>query len=165
MALFTMLTFAQSENSTLKIEQLGYGNGTAFIKVTNKQNCSSNITISYTNKSRSKTINGLGSDTFQIAIAGGKKVEASSKTECGAGCYSSVSLHICTLLPIKFISFTATRTGSNQLTINFVSAEDYSIKSYNVNVSLDNGITWKTVKVLFPDGVVGDKQYSSIVNY
>ncbi len=73
-------------------------------------------------------------------------------------------IDVCQILPVKFTGISGQRVGPRSIKLIFSAEEDGNIDHYNIQYSLD-GKTFNTVNILFPNGVVGGKQYSVIVNY
>jgi len=157
-----------NENTSTKMEWIGISNGNYVIKVTNKQNCEVPIKIQWENSTffRQKDIGANSFDTFWInQMPTGCRLKAKPLDRCtSGGDLGWVELDICYILPVKFTSITGQRVGPRSVKLIFRAEEDSNIDHYNIQYSLD-GKTFKTVNVLFPNGVVGGKQYSVIVNY
>jgi hypothetical protein len=157
-----------NESVSTKIEWLGITNGQYIVRVTNKQNCEVPIKIQWDNspQSRQKDIGANLSDTFQInQMPTGCKLKAKPLSRCtSGGDMGWVEIDVCQILPVKFTNITGQRVGPRSVKLIFSAEEDGNTDHYNIQYSLD-GKTFKTVNVLFPNGVVGGKQYSVIVNY
>lgn len=167
------LGFAQNggvsnESVSTKIEWLGVVNGHYIVRITNKQNCEVPVKVQWENSSqfRQKSIGPISSDTFWVnQMPTSCKLKAKPLSRCtSGGDLGWVEIDICQILPVKFTSITGQRVGPRSVKLIFTAEEDGNTDHYNIQYSLD-GKTFKIVNVLFPDGVVGGKQYSVIVNY
>lgn len=170
-----MLGFAQgnggisNENTSTKIEWVGIINGSYVVKVTNKQSCQVDMRVQWngSTQSNSKQISPISSDTFWMPSnpASGGFLRAKPEIVCDSrGDIGVVELNINRILPVKFTSITGQRVGAHSVKLIFTAEEDSNTDHYNIQYSLDGKI-FKTVNVIFPNGVVGGKQYSVIVNY
>jgi len=159
-----------NENASTKIEWVSHSqNGQYVVRVTNKQNCTAEMRVQWggTNQFRAKTMSSGASDTFHITppptprcFLGAKpNTSCTNTTEMG-----TVEINVCNTLPVKFSSITGQRVGPRSVKLVFVAEEDANTSYYNIQYSL-NGKTFTTIKVLFPNGVEGNKTYSVIVNY
>jgi len=150
-----------AESSSLKVALDGTSsNYQAIIKVTNKQNCQVSVKFNHNSANRNKTIPALGSDTFRITLPE-CNVKVKPLTNCGCDNTDMgwVELNVCQALPVKFVSFTATRLTNDLTRIQLVVEEDASIHHYAVKISTD-GINFKEVDLIFPNGIEGMKQYT-----
>lgn len=173
--LLPVLGFAQgnggitNENASTKIEWIGITNGNYVVKVTNKQSCAVDMNVQWggTSRFRTKNIAAGSSDTFWIDPPPPARcfLGAKPQTICtGHDDRGTVELNTCAILPVHFTNISGQRVGPHSIKLIFSAEEDGNTDHYNIQYSLD-GKTFKTVNVLFPDGVVGGKQYSVIVNY
>jgi NMD protein affecting ribosome stability and mRNA decay len=55
------------------------------------------------------------------------------------------------------------RISPNKIEVMFTASETSNIKKYNIRISED-GTTYKTVKVIVPNGLTQDKTYRVILN-
>ncbi len=158
-----------NENASTKIEWVGQSNNKYVVRVTNKQSCTAEMRVQWGGMSqfRAKTMSSGASDTFHITppptprcFLGAKpNTSCANTTEMG-----TVELNVCNALPVKFTNIIGQRVGLRSVKLIFSAEEDGNTDHYNIQYSLD-GKTFKTVDILFPDGVVGGKQYSIIVKY
>jgi len=170
-----MLGFAQgnggitNENSSTKIEWLNQVGNQYVVRVTNKQSCPANMRVQWGGSAqfRQKLISSNSSDTFWInpnsnpqCFLGAKPVErCTSVADMG-----TVELNVCQVLPLKFTVFYVTRLDTYRVKVVFVVEDDTDIKEYRIKVSND-GRNFNTIRLLFPDGLTGSKQYSAIINF
>jgi hypothetical protein len=149
--LITVFVNAQSENSSIKIEQTGFSGGQAIIKLTNKQSCPSNIGVYAQQRTRFKVIGGDSFDTVRISISGSSvKVSAANLTGCGNTDHSQVQITVTTLsLPVKFVSFTATINGL-AANLKWIAEED-QVSHYIIQGSKD-GQQWNQVATVLAGG-------------
>lgn len=158
-----------NENTSTKIEWVGQNSGKYIVRVTNKQNCAADMRVQWGGNGsfRVKNIAANSSDTFWVSPNSSPNCFLGAKPE--TACSNSmemgtVELNVCQALPVTFTSIVGQRVGPRSVKLIFTAEEDSQTKQYNIQYSL-NGKTFETIKVLFPNGVVGGKQYSTIVNY
>lgn len=154
------------ENGSVKLEWVSTSTaGGIIVKVTNKQICLANIRIDWGAGRRTEAIAALASDTFWLPVPSNCLVTAKPMTNCHSqGDMGRVELNICTILPIKFKKVSAIRLNPRSVRVIFQSEEDSDLKYYNILIS-DDGKTYRTVQVVFPNGIKGNKVYTTIVNY
>ena len=162
--LMPMLGFGQgnggisSENTTTKIEWIGHSpTGQYIVKVTNKQSCEVNMRVQWggTNQFRQKQIGPNNSDTFHIEALPIPRcfLGAKPETSClGQTDLGTVELNVCIILPVKFKRVACTRLCLRSIKLEFEVEESSNIRQYNIQVSLNNGISYRTISILIPEG-------------
>lgn len=167
--LFTISSFSQNggqanQNSVLEIQYIAFANGNHIFRVYNKQNCPvSAIGKVGNNPDTSFIIPPLSWDTLYVpgTISSYVKVKAKSTNFCNnmpdMGWVETDTRQLI-FLPIKFKSINAVRIDKSTIRVVFESEEDNTILYYNITISFD-GKTFKTYKVIFPNGIQGSKKY------
>jgi hypothetical protein len=153
-----------NENGTSKIEYLGDSQaGQAIIRVTNKQSCAAVMKLTYQNLQRTKTVQALGSDTFQITRETGGcddacEVKAKPLTNCGGANMGQVETSICQTVPIKFEYIKVRKVSSREFEIEFKASETDGEDRFNIQLSED-GLSFKTVAVVLPSRIIENQIY------
>jgi hypothetical protein len=147
-------SFAQNggqsnESTSLKIEQIGYGNDQAYIIVTNKQSCTSNVEVKFNGLTKIYTVSGKEIDTVFVPAPIGTKIKAKPLTGCGSFDNGNLELTIFpSALPVKFVSFIATE-NKGKVTLQWI-AEEEQVSHYIIQESL-NGTDWNNTALIFSD--------------
>jgi hypothetical protein len=162
----TSMTMAQNggqfpENGSVKLEYAGGGK----VKIYNKQSCESVIKVNDGMTEALLNISGNSYSLFTISngLTTNFTVKAKTTTNCGGTDFGLVELFIASL-PVTFTSINAQRISGNQFWVNFSIADPKNVKQYNVQRSVDNGRTWQTITVLWPEENATTNNYSIKVN-
>lgn len=139
----SLSTFAQNggqfpENNSVKLEYIGGGQ----VKVTNKQSCSSVITLNDSKTVGDITIAGNSSFIYILPpdLLTNIRVKAKNNTNCGNSDYGFVELFLSSL-PVTFASFTTQKQNGTTVLVNFKSENPVNAGKYRIMVSQD-GKTW-----------------------
>jgi hypothetical protein len=136
-----------NESNSLKLEQIGYANGKAIIRITNKQACSSNVEVKFNGNTSVDQVNGNSMDTILILVAIGTKVKAKPLTGCGSFDNGNIELSITApTLPVKFLSYGAT-ANDKTVVLQWITEEE-QVSHYIIQES-GNGIEWNNTGVVF----------------
>lgn len=159
-----------TENNILKITYLGWVDGEHKVILQNKVNCEVTATYNFDGVTADITIPALSSVTLTKAATQGSVLTAKAKRRSGANCISQPDngwVEITTIggvLPVKFKSIKGKRIDKNTIEVTFEAEEDYDLNYYNIKVSND-GINYRVVGVIFPEGVVASKTYTITVKF
>ena len=131
-------TTNSDENPDIKIEWTAQlPDNTNIITVTNKQSCPADITVMY-NWDRVKTIDPFCSDTFHIVLYQSCVLRAKSNPVCTGTVYGTVSINLCSILPIKFTFFDVKKLSETEIQVEFELAETTSINIIGIQVSTNS---------------------------
>lgn len=169
-SLFSIIGLSQNggqnvENNVLRITYLGWSNGQHIVSLQNKVNCTIVATYNFDGVTADVTIPALSSVTLTRTAAQTSILNAKAKRRSGANCISSPDngwVEINTVggtLPIKFKSINAKRIDKNTIEVIFEVEEDIDLNYYVIKLSND-GMNFRNVGVIFPDGIISSKKYS-----
>lgn len=163
---WSIICFSQNggqanENASSKIEEIGFNGTYVIIKVTNKQNCTAEMRVSFGNDTRQKSIPALASDTFYGISPQNNRVTAKTLTNCGVADFGLVELVVCKLLAVKNINITARKINNSTIELLITSEEDINLNYYRIDITFGNNKMKRTI--LFPDGIIGNKTYKIIL--
>lgn len=159
-----------TENNVLKISYLGWSNGNHVVTLQNKVNCEIVVTYNFDGTTADVTIQALQTITLTKTAPAGSILNAKAKRRSGANCISSPDngwVEINTVggvLPVKFKSIKGKRINNNTIEVTFEAEEDNDLKYYVIKVSND-GINYRNVGVVFPDGIISSKTYTITVKF
>jgi hypothetical protein len=144
---FPLMGFSQNggqkaENESLRLEIVGSIGSKTIIKVTNKQNCTTDIKFYHDGVTDIKTFQPSASDTFQITLAD-CSIKAKSTTNCGNANIGWVEWNICVALPVKFEWIKNKVIDSHTVQVQFKLEEVDGTELY-IQVSTD-GLNFKRV--------------------
>ena len=171
--LFNTIAYSQNggqlnENNVLKIEYLGYSNGSYAFTLKNKVNCQTNVKLDKNGVFSNITL--LAQQTITVLIPGSPSQPAKfrAKRESGANCLQSpdngwVEQKCLTVMPVKFLKISATTVSTNRIKLQFEAEEDLDLSHYVIKLSND-ATNYKQVTILFPNGISGKKVYIIYVN-
>jgi len=153
-----------NENNVLKITYIGWKDGEHKVNLENKLNCSVTATYNFDGVTAEVILPALTTVTLTKAAPQASVLNAKAKRRSGAACISSpdngwVETFTVQTLPIKFKSISATRINASTIKVTFEAEEDYDLNYYTIKVSTD-GTNYKSVGVIFPDGIVSSKTYT-----
>jgi hypothetical protein len=153
-----------SENNILKITYVGWLNGEHKVKLQNKLNCEVVATYNFDGVTTDVTIPALTTIMLIKAAPQSSVLNAKAKRRSGATCISQpdngwVETFTVQTLPIKFKSVSGKRVDDSTIEVIFESEEDYDLSYYNIKISTD-GVNYRSVGIIFPDGIVSTKTYS-----
>ena len=173
MLLFNTIAYSQNggqlnENNVLKIEYLGYSNGSYAFTLKNKVNCQINAKLDKNGAFSNYTLSALQTITVLIPGAPQQIVKFRAKRESGANCLQSpdngwVEQKCLTVMPVKFLKISATTVSTNRIKLQFEAEEDLDLSHYVIKLSND-ATNYKQVTILFPNGISGKKVYIIYVN-
>jgi hypothetical protein len=168
-----MIAYSQNggqlnENNVLKIEYHGYINGSYAFTLKNKANCQTVVKVDKNGVVSNYTLSALQTVTFLIIGSPTEIIKFRAKRESGANCIQNpnngwVEQRCLTVVPVKFLKISATAINANRIKLQFESEEDLDLSHYNIKLSYD-AINYKQVMLLFPNGIVGKKQYTLYIN-
>lgn len=159
-----------TENNVLKITYVGWSNGEHVVTLQNKVNCSIVATYNFDGTTTEVTIPALGSVTLTKSAVQGSILNARAKRRSGANCVSTPDngwVEITTIggvLPIKFKSIKGKRIDKSTIQVTFEAEEDSDLSYYTIKVSSD-GLYYRNVGVIFPEGVIATKTYTITVKF
>lgn len=158
-----------SENNVLKITYIGWSNGEHKVNLQNKLNCEVTATYNFDGVTANITLPALSTVTLTKEAPQSSVLNAKAKRRSGAACISSpdngwVEIFTLLSLPVKFKSVKGKRIDSNTIEVTFEAEEDSDLNYYVIKVSND-GIHYRSVGVIFPEGVVASKTYSIKVKF
>jgi hypothetical protein len=140
-------------------------------KVISKVNCELTAKVDRSGVVTQHTLGSFQSVLIYVSAPSSSQiVNIKAKRLSGALCRQNpdngwVEFQSFTVLPIRvgqLTNITATKVSPGIIRVDFNSEEDILTKHYNIMVSED-GITYKKVYVLFPDGIIGGKKYSILI--
>lgn len=169
----TLTSFSQNggqanENNILKITYTGWYSGSHHVTLQNKLNCSVKANYNFDGVVKDTLMLPLSTVLLTKSALATSVLDAKAKRISGADCVSTPDngwvevKTILSSLPIKFKSIGVSRIDSKTIRLTFEAEEDNTISHYNVRLSND-GKSFKTITVIFPDGVEGSKIYSAII--
>ena len=153
----TLASFSQNggnspENPNLLISWVAtLQNNVNVIRVTNKLNCESDITLMY-NGNRTKTVAALSSDTFHVVLYQTCVVMARSNPSCNQPNYGNVELNLCTILPIKLKYLNILKLSENEFQIVFEIEEPTKLKILNIQLSRGNN-KFETIELMLGNDI------------
>lgn len=180
---------ASSNKVTLENTQFTVGAGkTAYFYIT--KNGSQTVTLSnpviwslhvnlsaYTSTDLNDSVGAITTAGFKINIpqpanhnGTGVVVYSTENDQYGntvwtTGSYNYKNLtNVCISLPITFSSISAIRLNDSQVEVDFTVATVSGVNTVNVQISFDNGNTYETRAIIFPDGTLPNKSYRVIFN-
>lgn len=159
-----------SENNVLKITYIGWSNGEHIVRLQNKVNCELTATYNFDGVTADIVIPALSTVTLTKTAAAGTILNAKAKRRNGANCISQPDngwVEINTvggILPVKFKSIKGKRIDNNTIEVTFEAEEDSDLKYYVIKVSND-GINYRSVGVVFPDGIISSKTYTTTIKF
>lgn len=159
-----------TENNVLKITYVGWSDGQHVVILQNKVNCSIVATYNFDGTTTDVTIPALGSVTLTKNAVQGSILTAKAKRRSGANCIATPDngwVEIATVggvLPVKFKSIKGKRIDNSTIEVTFEAEEDSDLNYYTIKVSSD-GLYYKSVGVIFPEGVVATKTYTITVKF
>jgi hypothetical protein len=155
-----VFSFAQNggqlnQSGSLKIEQFGYANGKAWIRITNKQSCLNLVEVKFGGTTITETVKGNSVDTLLLTIPVGTNLKAKPLTGCSVNFDNgNIELTIAgQALSVKFLSFDAT-VNNKAVLLQWITEEE-QVNHYIIQVSSD-GNNWKDEAMVF----AGSKTYS-----
>lgn len=174
-SLFSIIGLSQnggqnSENNVLKITYIGWSNGEHKVLLQNKLNCEVVATYNFDGVTTNITLPALATVTLSKQSPLSSVLNAKAKRRSGANCISSPdngwveTFTILSSLPIKFKSVSGKRIDSNTIEVIFEAEEDTDLNYYVVKISTD-GINYRTVGIIFPDGIISSKTYTIKVKF
>lgn len=166
-AILNVGSFAQNggmsnENASMKIEYVSQNSSTTIVKVTNKDSCTSNITVQWQQYFRSKSIPGFSSDTFELNTQTTCFIRATSISPCRTTYLGQVELNYCQIVPIKFEYLYVKQLDKHTALVEFKALSTDGEDRFNIQMSKD-GRTFTTVAVILPDAIETNKIYKVIV--
>jgi len=153
-----------SENNVLRITYIGWKDGEHRVNLENKLNCSVTATYNFDGVTAEVVLPALTTVTLTKAALQASVLNAKAKRRSGALCLSTpdngwVETFTVILTPIKFKSISAKRIDANTIKVTFESEEDYDLSYYTIKLSTD-GVNYRNVGIIFPDGIISSKTYS-----
>lgn len=154
-----------NENNVLKITYVGWLNGEHKVKLQNKLNCEVVATYNFDGITTDVTIPALTSIVLTKAAPQTSVLNAKAKRRSGATCISQPdngwveTFTTGTTLPVKFKSISAKRIDASTIKVTFEAEEDYDLNYYSIKISTD-GVNYRSVGIIFPDGIISTKTYS-----
>lgn len=153
-----------SENNILKITYVGWVYGEHKVTLQNKLNCVVTATYNFDGVTAEVVLPALTTVTLSKVAPQASVLNAKAKRRSGAACISSpdngwVEVFTVLSLPIKFKSISATRINASTIKVIFEAEEDYDLSYYTIKVSTD-GTNYRSVGVIFPDGIISSKTYT-----
>ena len=158
-----------SENNILKITYVGWVYGEHKVTLQNKLNCVVTATYNFDGVTAEVVLPALTTVTLSKVAPQASVLNAKAKRRSGAACISSpdngwVEVFTGFLTPISFKSIKGKRIDRNTLEVTFEAEEDSDLKYYVIKVSSD-GINYRSVGVVFPDGVISSKTYTVTIKF
>ena len=171
--LFNTIAYSQNggqlnENNVLKVEYHGYTNGSYAFTLKNKANCEIVVKVDKNGVVSNYTLVASQTVTFLIIGSPSESIRFRAKRESGANCIQNpnngwVEQRCLIVTPVRFLKISATNVSATRIKLQFESEEDLDLSHYNIKLSYD-AINYKQVTILFPDGVVGKKQYTLYID-
>ena len=153
--LFSQNGGQSSENPTLKIEWVSQlANNMNVIKVTNKLNCTADITLIY-NGNRTKTVGALSSDTFHVVLYQTCVLRAHSNPTCIVPDSGNVELNLCSILPVKLKYLNVIKISEHEYEVVFELEDKTNLK--NINIQILDGNKWKNVEFVLTEEIKQNK--------
>lgn len=159
-----------TENNVLRIVYVGWKSGEHKVLLQNKLNCEVTVTYNFDGATADVVLPALGTTTLSKAAPHGTVLSAKAKRRSGATCISSPDngwVEVSTILnsvPIKFKSIRGSRIDRSTIEVTFEAEEDSDLKYYTIKVSND-GINYREVGVVLPDGIISSKTYTVTVKF
>ena len=173
-SLFSIIGLSQnggqnSENNVLKITYIGWVNGEHRVNLTNKLNCEVTATYNFDGVTAEVVLPALATVTLTKTALQASVLNAKAKRRSGAACISSpdngwVEVFTVMLTPVNFKSVKGKRIDRNTIEVTFEAEEDSDLKYYIIKVSND-GIEYRSVGVVFPDGIISSKTYTVTIKF
>lgn len=161
----------QNYNDLVRIDYFGYSGGGHVFRIKNLQPCPA--VIDYTVQGTSSTIqlNIFAYEAAFVTIYQPQstlvQVKAKTRTLCGVSApdrgWVETQSTISPVLSSVISNIKITKLSPTKIEVLFTASENSFTKSYNIKLSYD-GINFRTVKVLFPSGIIQNKTYRVIVN-
>lgn len=158
-----------NENNVLKITYVGWVNGEHKVNLQNKLNCEVTATYNFDGTTADVTLPALTTITLTKTAPQSSVLNAKAKKRSGATCIALpdngwVEVFTVFSLPIKFISISGKRINKEAIELTFEAEEDSDLKYYVIKVSND-GVNYRNVKVVFPDGIISSKKYTITIKF
>lgn len=157
-------------NDFLRIDYVGYSNGSHVFKIKNLQPCMEVVRYSFGGSSQNDTVVIFPYEAVYVSYPASQLTTVSAKAKvtdlCGVSAPDRGWVEVSSLgnvLQAKFVRYKVEKINAKQVRLVFTVDEDVSIDHYNIKLSRD-GKTFKTVKVLFPNGVQETRTYTAIID-
>ena len=148
---------------------MGWSNGEHKVNLQNKVNCEVTATYNFDGVTADVIIPALSSVVLTKSALQSSVLNAKAKRRNGAACISQpdngwVEVNTVLALPIKFTNISAKRIDRYTIEVTFEAEEDSDLKYYTIKVSND-GVNYRSVGVIFPDGIISSKKYTITVKF
>jgi len=153
-----------SENNVLRITYIGWKDGEHKVNLENKLNCSVTATYNFDGVTAEVVLPALTTVTLSKVAPKASVLNAKAKRRSGAVCIATpdngwVEVFTVILTPVKFKSIKANRIDESTIKVTFEVEEDYDLNYYTIKVSTD-GINYRSVGIIFPNGIISSKTYT-----
>lgn len=144
-----------SENGSVKLEYVGGGK----VRLYNKQACDAVIRLNDSQTETQLPVSANSSTLYTLPPGTTMLVKAKTTTNCGGTDFGWVELNVVT--PLKFISKSVKYLSeTDELLITLVISDAYNVNRIELEISVDEGHTYRSMGIVFPQFIIPNKPIS-----